>query len=505
MNMVDRRAVLSGIGATAAVASIGAFTGRPASTLDISPMDRDTRSWRELRRRVKGPLFRSASANYWALNMPTNPRYANIHAEGILCPDGDSDVTEAITWARKNGLPVTARGGGHSYAGFSNTEGLLMPFARMRKVRLDADEGTLTVEAGARNTDVFEVLKDTDLLLPGGRCPAVGVSGLVLGGGIGLATRAYGLTCDSLMRTSVATASGELLTCDENREADLFWACRGGAGGNFGINTSYTFRLHRVSGVTIYDLSWEWQDASRAIVAAAELIEQPETARTLSCQFGLRTRGTRVYAQGIYFGARAGLEQAIAPLLSLSPARTIIEERRIWPAISYFYQISSGDPYFTKSIVSPRALAAGTVHKLVARMDEWVQRSPESEATIAFFAMGGEDAVPAPEDTAYVHRDARFIMSMTTYWANHDPSAVQHANIAWLNTLYDDMSADLGTRAYQNFPDRELPNWWTAYYGSNYRRLVRVKEQYDPRQIFRYPQGIRPHPGRDHDGTSNRR
>ncbi|MFD8888721.1 FAD-dependent oxidoreductase, partial [Streptomyces erythrochromogenes] len=190
MATFDRRAVLRG-GASAALASVGTMLLSPPDSTAVplapapKPRNLDERGWDELEHAVDGPVFRKDDANYWALSLPTNHRYAETTPAGILVPHSAADVAESIRWADRNQLPILPRCGGHNYAGFSTTTGLLVHLAALRKVHVDQDAKTLTVQAGCLNRDVFAALKDTDLLLPGGRCPTVGVSGLVLGGGIG--------------------------------------------------------------------------------------------------------------------------------------------------------------------------------------------------------------------------------------------------------------------------------------------------------------------------------
>lgn len=499
MVVLDRRAVLR-TGASAALAGAGAAFSAPAahaSATSAVPQPRTgTRDWRQLQNSVEGPVFRPDAANFWALNLPENHRYAEIIPEGVVCPSRPADVAASVAWARANQLTVTPRCGGHSYAGFSSTDGLLVHLSRMRAVRVDTAARTITVDAGARNTEVYAALNATDLLLPGGRCPSVGMSGLTLGGGIGFATRPFGLTCDSLISTVVATADGDLVTCDAERNADLFWACRGGAGNNFGINTSFTYRLHEVPGAVVYDFTWDRRHAGPVLRFFSDLIAVPEYTRKISAQYGIRTgTGATVYGQGLFLGERAQLESILRPLLAQAvPATRFIEQRRIWPAMDYFYVEGGGDPYGTKSIVTRRVLPSSTIERLIGMIERFEARSGASSLSVSFFAMGGQDTAVRPEATAYVHRDARAIMSMTAYWGDADFPAVRDANLAYLDALYQDMAGDLGTSAYQNFPDGQLKQWWNAYYGANYDRLVRVKEHYDPELLFRYPQGVRADP-----------
>jgi FAD/FMN-containing dehydrogenase len=495
MVVLDRRAVLRA-GAATALAGAGAALTAPDAAA-AAPQNIDERGWRDLANSVDGPVFRQDTANFWALNPPENHRYAQIIAAGIVCPSSPQDVARAITWASANQLPVTPRCGGHNYAGFSSTTGLLVHLGRMRDVRVDPVGRTVTVQAGARNSDIFNALSATDLLLPGGRCPSVGVSGLTLGGGIGFATRLAGLTCDNLISTTVATADGSLLTCDENTNSDLFWACRGGAGGNFGINTSFTYRLQRIPAATVYDFSWNRSAAPDVLGFFSGLIGDPRYLERLSAQFGVGTgSGNPVYGQGLFLGSPSEVQGIFDPLLRIAPpASRSVQELPIWSAMSRFYVSGNGNPYGTKSIVSARPVTGDTISRLLSHVDRFPRQTPGSSGSVSFFAMGGREARRRPGDTAYVHRAARYILSLTAYWGDTDYPEVRDGNLAWLDSLYQDMAGRLGTSAYQNFPDGELRQWWSAYYGDNYARLVQVKQKYDPNLLFRYPQGIRANPG----------
>ncbi len=201
--------------------------------------------------------------------LPYNRRYEDVRPQGIASCIDASDVRESILWAREHDVPVAVRSGGHNYAGYSTTDGLLIDLGRMRRVVVDDDTGDATVQVGARNTDVYARLKPHEAAISAGRCPTVAIGGLLLGGGIGFSSRKLGLTCDSLLETEIVTAEGQILTCNERENEDLFWACRGGSGGNFGVNVSYTFRATPVDDVSIYDLQWHLEDGEKVAPGAA--------------------------------------------------------------------------------------------------------------------------------------------------------------------------------------------------------------------------------------------
>src|SRR5207247_6096094 len=164
--------------------------------------------------------------------------------------------------ARRHALRIVARSGGHSYGGYSTTPGVVVDVSRLKAVALDR-HGRAVVGAGARLIDVYETLAQHGRTVPAGSCPSVGIAGLALGGGVGFAARKFGLTCDNLLQATIVTASGRALVCNAHEHADLYWALRGGGGGNFGIVTRLVFRTHPVANVATCTLEWPWADARR--------------------------------------------------------------------------------------------------------------------------------------------------------------------------------------------------------------------------------------------------
>ncbi|MGI8808014.1 MAG: FAD-binding oxidoreductase [Acidimicrobiales bacterium] len=218
----------------------------------------------------RGAVLFPGDVGYNQATVPSNGRYASILPIAVaLCAD-ETDVVNCINWCRETGVPPVAKGGGHSYAGYSTTTGLLIDVGRINSVDVDRSRGTAVVGGGARNKNVYDATRDGPLFLPGGTCPGVGVGGLVLGGGIGYQTHWAGLTSDHLLGSRIVTASGDVLEIDASTNSDLYWACRGGAGGNFGINTSFTFKLVEapLRNVAFYRFTWHGADAAVAVLSA---------------------------------------------------------------------------------------------------------------------------------------------------------------------------------------------------------------------------------------------
>ena len=242
-------------------------------------------------RQLRGRVLRPGQPGYAAASLPYNHRYADIRPEGVALCAGAADVAAAVLWARRYGLPFAARSGGHSYGGYSASRGLVISLAPLRSVRVDRRELTITAGAGARNRDLYAALPGTGVAVPSGRCPTVGISGLLLGGGFGFSSRHLGLTCDQLLETEVVTASGRIVRATRACHPDLFWACQGGGGGNFGINTEYTLRATPVGDVSVYQLEWAWPQARAALDAVLTLMS--DAPATLSCRVGLEVQRRR--------------------------------------------------------------------------------------------------------------------------------------------------------------------------------------------------------------------
>ena len=221
--------------------------------------------WTALGRDLSGLLVRPGESGYTTARELFDPRFDSLHPAGIAYCRNPHDVATCLAFAGRFGLPVAARCGGHSYAGWSSTSGLIVDVTRMAGVNVSGT--TATVGAGTRLIDFYSGLSAHGRAVPGGSCPTVGVSGLTLGGGVGVVARAYGLTCDNVSSLQIVTADGQVRTCDGSQNSDLFWACRGGGGGNFGVVTSFTYRTHPAGDIILFFLSWPWPAAARVIAA----------------------------------------------------------------------------------------------------------------------------------------------------------------------------------------------------------------------------------------------
>ena len=262
----------------------------------------------------------------------TNPAYARAHAPfnerfdgvkplAVLRVAGAADVRQAILWARRHGIRIRARSGGHSYAGYSTVEdGLVLDLSAVDGIAVHKQAQSATVGAGALLIDVYARLAKAGGTIPAGSCPTVGVGGLALGGGIGFASRKLGTTADNVLALTIVTADGRLLTCDRSRHADLYWACRGGGGGNFGVVTSFRFRVHPVTQASYFVLTWPWASMSDAVAAWQRFAPRAPDGLFSVCRLATGTSQPTVQAFGQFFGSEAALVTLLKPLRDIPGA-----------------------------------------------------------------------------------------------------------------------------------------------------------------------------------------
>ena len=449
---------------------------------------------RSLARDVRGPVLTRASAGYDAARLLVDERFDGVRPLAIVQAVGTDDIRRTILWARRYGVRLAVRSGGHSYGGYSTTSGVVLDLRRLNGIHVDTRNRTATIGAGARLIQVLRALTPHGVDVPHGSCPTVGIGGLTLGGGIGLASRAWGTTADNVLSLGIVTADGRARRCSARRESDLYWACRGGGGGNFGVVTGFTFRIHRAPPVSWFTAVWPWERAAE--VVAAWQAFAPHTADGL---FSLCTLATRVSAPVVEcFGQFLGAESELAALLA--PLRRVDGISLRTGTSSYFDAQLRWAGCLGKTI----AQCASPVRQLFAAKSDYaneplsssgisvlrdaVERAQRAgvRASILLDSYGGAiNRVPA-RATAFVHRDALFSFQEYTSWPAGDGAAER----AWLRRLHAELPPHVSGFAYQNYIDPELASWKHAYYGRNYPRLVDVKRRVAPDNFFRFAQSI---------------
>lgn len=428
----------------------------------------------------------------FAAVVPVNRRFAATRPAAVLTPTHAADVARAVKWARTESMPLSIRGGGHSYAGHSAGPGLVLDLRRLSGIRVDRAAGRVTVGGATPMKALYAGLRPWDLTFPLGNSDTVGIGGLTLGGGVTTISRAHGLTCDALVSTDVVLASGQVVTASATENPDLFWACRGGGGGNFGVNTSFTFQARPAPSGSTCVVLWAWPHAVDVLATMQEImLGAPEE---FSARIGIaRSAGDDgvVSVVGHHLGPASELRELLAPAFAVAaPDRADIEDRDFWDAASFLHHRSEGGAFAVRTRCTPHAIGDTGLEALVRAVDKWPGSGNPDGAGAALFAWGGAIGRVPVTDTAFPHRDTKFLLSLDTSWDERDAPDVVRANLDWLHALHAETGEFAPDASYVNFADPDLEDWRGAYYGPNAARLAEVKRRYDPDRFFAFPQAL---------------
>ena len=443
-----------------------------------------------------------------ALCLPGEPGYDDARTiwnamidrrpAAIVRAAGAADVIRAVGFAREHRLVLAVRGGGHNIAGNAVCEnGLMLDLSPMKSVRVNPAARTARVEPGVTLNEFDREAQAFGLATPLGINSTTGVAGITLGGGFGWISRKYGLSVDNLLSVDVVTADGTYLQASDTQNADLFWAVRGG-GGNFAVATSFEFRLHPVgpevlSGLIVHPFAQarELLEGYRRFVASApdEVTAWVVLRKAPPLPFlPAEVHGKEILVFAVCaVGDMQKAEKAVAPLRALGkPIADVIGPHPFagWQT-AFDPLLTPGARNYWKSH-DFKKLDDGFIRVLV----DAVSRLPSPECEIFIGHLGGAiNRIPASA-TAYPHRDVEFVMNLHTRW--RDPAQDQEC-IAWTRKIFDAAAPFATGGVYVNFmPEDEAQRVQTGAYGANYARLAKLKARYDPANLFRMNQNIKP-------------
>ncbi|HYZ30215.1 MAG TPA: FAD-binding oxidoreductase [Thermoleophilaceae bacterium] len=449
-------------------------------------------AWRNLTAALEGEVVLPGSPRYDEVRRPQIPRFHDVRPQAVVLCRTPEDVVEAIAFARRSGIEVAVRSGGHDFAGRSSGPGMVLDLTPMQS--LEVSDGLATVGPGFRLGDLYAALAQHEVTIPAGCGATVGIGGQALGGGLGLLGRSRGLTSDQVVAATVVLADGRVVECDEQRYEDLFWALRGAGAQGLGVVTSLTLRAVPEPAATSFHLEWPYEHASVLVATWQEWspMGPDELAASL-----LVTVGGEPGADPVVhlFGSMIGSETETAALLdefvSIAGADPASSERahmRYGSLKAYLAERGPGDqgdedgrPYM-KSEFFREPLPADVVEAL---LELFVRgRRPGEARKLDFMPWGGAyNRVPA-DATAFPHREELFLLEHSVVVPAGFDAAATEAARAWLSDSWDLVHPSGSGGVYANFPDTDLPDEQRAYWGANLERVRRVKEKYDPERVF---------------------
>jgi FAD/FMN-containing dehydrogenase len=400
---------------------------------------------------------------------------------------GVADVISAVRFARAHNLLVAVRGGGHNVAGNAVCDGgIVIDLSRMKAIRVDPTKHTARAEGGVTWGEFDHETQAHGLATTGGFVSTTGIAGLTLGGGLGWLMGLYGLACDNLLSVDLVTADGEFVTASATEHEDLFWGVRGG-GGNFGIVTSFEYRLHRLGPVLGGLLLYPLRKAREVLQFYRDYLTATPDELTSMAQFRTWLDGTPVLAIGLcYAGNLDQGERTIRPLRQVSP-----------PLVDQVAPMAYSSLQRMSDRFAPPGLQnywrSGFMRQLDdAAIDCFISHfrtvgSPQTSVLLEH--PHGTVSRVAVDQTAYCHRQDRFVYNIVSMWS--DP-AESDRHIAWTRELWSAMQPFSSTGVYVNYLGLEGYDRVRAAYGANYERLVALKNKYDPTNVFRLNQNIKP-------------
>lgn len=533
---MERRTLLAGALAMTTAGAVSACTGDgangssgasadkppasrtpPSTSASSSPSPSASPKWGALASGLDGQLVRPGDSDYATARQLYNTRFDDLKPAAVAYVHGEDDIRECLAFARTYGTPVSIRNGGHSYAGWSSGNGrLVIDISSLDGLGDAASDGV--IGAGAKLVDIYGALAREGRTIPGGSCATVGISGLTLGGGHGVVSRAYGLTCDSLTSATIVTADGKRLTADAEQHKDLFWALRGAGNGNFGVVTELRFRTHPASTGVAANLNWPWSKARSVLAAWQEWgPDQPDEIWS-SLHLAVGAGGgadPTVSVSAFTLGTEGDLKNALdrladrvgssASFVSLRP-RGYEESMLAYAGCAGFTDEQCRLPgttpgrakegalrretYAATSDFYDRSLSSAGIGTVLSAVEDFSRIKVSDGAgagTVVLTALGGAINRVEPLATAFVHRGSRMLAQYVASWQPDTSGTEQRA---WLKTSQGALRRHASGAAYQNYTDPALSDWRTAYYGKAAPRLKDLKARYDPDRLFDFPQAL---------------
>ena len=441
------------------------------------------------RTRLTGTIIRPDDPGYSLARRNWNP-FTNAYPRVFVFAKTNEDVSNAVKWARENDVPIRIRSGRHALAkDFSQTDcGIVIDTCQMRQVKVNSAKGTATVQPGIRVGPLVKMLAEKGFLAPFGDSSTVGIGGISPGGGITAIQRTAGLISDNILEATIVDANGELLHVSAKENPDLFWAIRGGGGGNFGIITSYKFAIRPApTQVGIFRITWPWKQIEEVIDAWQRWAPFVDV-RLGTILEGYSKSSGLLRSQGLFLGHASELRKLIAPLINTGcPSSVFIDEVSLLEAIEFW---APEEPFFdTQNTTWSSAWAEHILPpEGIKAIRSFLEKATGDESNVFFLNSGGAMNRVDPKDTAFFWRNTKFYVEWDAAWTEKSET---RRNLELVEKTRLRLQPYV-TGSYVNVPDLRIEDYGHEYWGGNFKRLRVIKAKYDPENVFCFIQSIPP-------------
>ncbi|MDC0772675.1 FAD-binding oxidoreductase [Streptomyces sp. HD] len=503
--MISRRTLL---GAGSAAAGLALVPAAPVAA------EGSGTPWSRLASKLSGKLVLPSDPYYSVARQLELGQFDAVNPQAVAYCQSPADVSTCVRFAQDYGVRTAVRSGGHNYGGWSTTQGLIIDVSRLNAVTVKSSS-SVEIGPGAQNVNILNALAPHHLVVSEGGCPTVCAGGFLQGGGFGFLTRSTGMACDAVTSAQVVLADGRVVTTSQTQYPDLFWALRGGGGGNFGIVTKFTVTPHSGDQMAISNLIFPYDrmadvldgvarwlvDAPHTIGGGAYVV-QPDAAPGSVPQANvfLASRGTPTELAGeaarliALTGAPLQRQDGVMTyqqlMMMIFGCATLTEDQCQRSEKTPAGTLSRPSYGLERTRMGSTPYAASGWADVMTAFD--ANRRAGQARYLDFHFFGGAAGEVSRTATAYVHRDSLFSVNYRVLI--NDPAQVTDEAKAVANAWADNGFATIDPlsngETYQNWMDPSLKDWKASYYAENYARLTRIKTKYDPNRFFCFPQSI---------------
>lgn len=408
------------------------------------------------------------------------------------------DIRICLELARVNHIQIAIRSGGHSFTDYSVCDGIVIDLSALKSIYVDSTNLTVWVEAGSSFSDLNPVLEFYGMHLPGGGCPTVCIAGYMQGGGYGLTSRNFGIHSDCVLEFTMMLADGKVVVANPNKNYDLFWAVRGGTGGNFGVLLTVKYKIFPLGLIWGLQVTWDFENDTTNAAQALYAIQENYLTGYKHPKLGIETllftdiakdNHRKVLFGAAFIGTETELNNVIAPLMRIPGATIALKKQGKYSVVNNL--VLEGIPdvppdvkFYGRSAYISKSLSVADYENIL----NFFRTSPNAYSMVDMEGYGGEINRYPLTKSAFIHRDV--IMDFMCFLFFDKASNDKEKNRQWMIQFFEFMSRYSNGHSYQNYPNRDQTGFQWAYWGSYYNQLVAIKNKYNPDNVFAYQQAI---------------